>query len=106
MLFHRQRTIKFVSLDLTSPRLPSQLHAVPSSTPGSFLSNERHGNLPKPDELLTWTLSFSFVYFDDILIFSKSKSEQEKLLNQVLQILKNNQFHGKSSKCLFFQDRI
>ena len=51
-------------------------------------------------------LSFVSVYLDVILIFSKTKSETEEHLNQVLQILKDNHLHAKSSKCLFFQERM
>jgi len=46
-----------------------------------------------------------FFYLDDILIFSKTKSEHEEHLNRVLQILKDNHLRAKSSKCLFFQER-
>ena len=44
---------------------------------------------------------FVLVFIDDILIYSKSKPEHEKHLEQVLEILRKNVFKAKFSKCVF-----
>lgn len=41
------------------------------------------------------------VYLDDILIYAKSKEEHDKLLRQVLDILRKHDFYVKLSKCEF-----
>ena len=41
------------------------------------------------------------VFFDDILIYSKSWEEHIQHVNRVLQILKEKQLYAKPSKCLF-----
>jgi len=51
-------------------------------------------------------LHFVSVYLDDILIFSKSRSEHEDHLRQVLNILRENKLHAKISKCSFFQESV
>ena len=48
-------------------------------------------------------LPFVLVYMDDILIFSRSEEEHKAHLSQILQILRNNKFYAKLSKCSFFQ---
>ena len=42
---------------------------------------------------------FVIVFIDDILIYSGSKENHEKHLRVVLQILRENQFYAKFSKC-------
>ena len=44
---------------------------------------------------------FVLVFIDDMLIFSKSKAEHEKHLEQVLEILRRNVLKAKLSKCIF-----
>jgi hypothetical protein len=46
------------------------------------------------------------VYVDDILVFSKTEEEHQTHLRQVLDILRQNQLYGKSSKCAFFQKSV
>lgn len=46
------------------------------------------------------------VFFDDILIFSKTLSDHVKHLRQVLQLLCQDQWHVKLSKCAFGQQRL
>lgn len=44
---------------------------------------------------------FIFVYLDDILIFSRSSSEHEQYVRQVLQRLLKNKLYVKAEKCEF-----
>ena len=46
---------------------------------------------------------FVQVFFDDILIYSKSPEEHEQHLRLVLQCLRENKIYEKMSKCSFFQ---
>ena len=46
---------------------------------------------------------FVLVFIDDILIFSKSTTEHEKHLKEVLEILRKNVLKAKFSKCIFWQ---
>lgn len=41
------------------------------------------------------------MYLDDILVYAKTKEEHDSLLRQVLQILQDNQYYVKLSKCEF-----
>jgi hypothetical protein len=45
---------------------------------------------------------FIVVFIDDILIYSKSESDQEEHLRLVLQKLRDNQLYAKYSKCEFY----
>lgn len=49
---------------------------------------------------------FVVVYLDDILIFSRSVEEHVQHLRAVLQVLRENKFYGKMSKCEFGKERI
>jgi len=49
---------------------------------------------------------FVLVFIDDILIFSKSESEHERHLEQVLEILRNYILKAKFSKCIFWQEEV
>jgi hypothetical protein len=44
---------------------------------------------------------FVLVYFDDVLIYSKSEEEHVKHLAAVLQLMRENQLTAKKSKCEF-----
>ena len=46
------------------------------------------------------------VYMDDILIFSKSMAKHILIINQVLQILRNNDLYLKPEKCEFYKDKL
>jgi len=46
------------------------------------------------------------VYMDDILIFTKTKEELEKVTCRVLQILKDNNLYLKPEKCTFEAEKI
>ena len=46
------------------------------------------------------------VYMDDILIFTKTKEELEKITCRVLQILKNHNLYLKPEKCTFEAEKI
>ena len=49
---------------------------------------------------------FVVVFIDDILIYSKSDSNQKEHLRLVLQKLRDNQLYAKFSKCEFWLDEI
>ena len=46
------------------------------------------------------------VYIDDILIFSKNKSEHRKQIEAVFQRLAENSFHVKRHKCTLFTPSV
>jgi hypothetical protein len=46
------------------------------------------------------------VFIDDILIYSKSLTDHEQHLRNVLQVLRENQLYAKLSKCDFWLDRV
>jgi hypothetical protein len=46
------------------------------------------------------------VFFDDILIFSKTLEDHKIHLAQVFEILRNNQLFAKLTKCEFAQEKI
>lgn len=49
---------------------------------------------------------FVIVFIDDILIYSKSKSEHEHHLRSVLELLKKEQLYAKFSKCEFWLKEV
>nr|GFA69657.1 hypothetical protein [Tanacetum cinerariifolium] len=49
---------------------------------------------------------FVIVFIDDILVFSKSKEEHEDHLRTVLQILRQEKFYAKFSKCEFWLSSV
>nr|GEZ22731.1 putative reverse transcriptase domain-containing protein [Tanacetum cinerariifolium] len=49
---------------------------------------------------------FFIVYIDDILIYSKSKEEQEVHLRLVLELLKKEKLYAKFSKCNFWLQEV
>jgi hypothetical protein len=49
---------------------------------------------------------FVIVFFDDILIYSKSEEEHDNHLRMVLQVLREHQLYVKLSKCSFYLKQI
>lgn len=49
---------------------------------------------------------FALVFFDDILVYSKTYEEHVSHVHQVLSILRDNQWQVKSSKCAFARQEI
>ena len=49
---------------------------------------------------------FVLVFFDDILVYSKSLSEHEEHLKQVLEILRQHELKAKMTKCKFEQKQV
>ena len=49
---------------------------------------------------------FVLVFFDDILVYSKSIEEHEEHVRKVLQLLREHKLYAKKSKCKFFSPQI
>ena len=49
---------------------------------------------------------FVLVFFNDILVYSKTWKENMKHLGQVLSLLEENQFYAKMSKCTFDKEEV
>jgi hypothetical protein len=49
---------------------------------------------------------FIVVYFDDILIYSKSFDEHLDHIRQVLVVLREEKLYGNIAKCTFCKDRV
>lgn len=49
---------------------------------------------------------FVLVFFDDILIYSKTLQEHEEHIKIVLQVLRENQLFAKLSKCVFAEKQV
>ncbi|KAL0551944.1 hypothetical protein IC582_011037 [Cucumis melo] len=50
--------------------------------------------------------SFVIVFIDDILIYSKTETEHEEHLHQVLETLRDNKLYAKFSKCEFWLKKV
>ncbi|XP_074320861.1 uncharacterized protein LOC141657496 [Silene latifolia] len=55
---------------------------------------------------IAFKLNMDLVYFDDILIYSSSKSEHLKHLEAVFRILKEQKLFGKLEKCTFMVEEV
>ena len=66
-----------------------------TNSPGTFqtMMNEIFGDLINRIVVV--------VYMDDILIFTKTLEEHQQIVNEVLQILKDNHLYLKPEKCIF-----
>jgi hypothetical protein len=49
---------------------------------------------------------FVIVFFDDILIYSKTEEEHQKHLRMVIHVLREHTLYSKLSKCIFYQKKI
>jgi hypothetical protein len=49
---------------------------------------------------------FVVVYFDDILIYSRTESKLSYNIRQVLQVLRDNKVYGNLEKCTFCKDKV
>ena len=49
---------------------------------------------------------FVIVFIDDILVYSRDKSEHEQHLRTVLQTMRDQQLYAKFSKCEFWLDQV
>ena len=56
--------------------------------------------------LHTFIGKFIMVYFDDILVYSKSIDEHVEHLRRVLEVLRKEQLYANHKKCTFCMDRI
>ncbi|MCO5566566.1 hypothetical protein L7F22_020243 [Adiantum nelumboides] len=50
--------------------------------------------------------NFVLVFFDDILVYSKTREEHEQHLRQVLEIQRTAKLYAKRSRCLFFVAKV
>ena len=50
--------------------------------------------------------SFVVVFIDGILVYSKTREEQEEHLRILLQTLRDRQLYAKLSKCEFWLDKV
>jgi hypothetical protein len=56
--------------------------------------------------LAPYLKKMALVFFDDILIYSKTLQEHKQHLTKILQLLRANQLFAKMSKCEFAKDKI
>ena len=49
---------------------------------------------------------YVIIFFDDILVYSKSIDAHDEHLYSVFSIMRQHQIHAKSSKCIFAIDKI
>ena len=70
-----------------------------SEAPGTFMRLMNHVFRP-------YIGIFVVVYFDDILVFSKSIQEHVTHVRTVLQTLRKERLHANMEKCLFGVDKL
>ncbi|GJS90910.1 putative ribonuclease H-like domain-containing protein [Tanacetum coccineum] len=76
---------------------------------GSFWMSIDYRELNKQtvkNRVQTYLDKFVIVFIDDILIYSKSKHEQEEHLKLILKLLKKEQLYAKFSKCKFWIPKV
>ena len=49
---------------------------------------------------------YSVVYFDDILVYSKSLNDHVEHLRRVFELLRENKFYANTKKCTFAIDQV
>jgi hypothetical protein len=53
-----------------------------------------------------FVLKFVLVFFDDILIYSKSWQDHVRHVDKLFQVLKEQQLYAKPSKCFFWVKEV
>ncbi|MCO5547717.1 hypothetical protein L7F22_001168 [Adiantum nelumboides] len=61
---------------------------------------------PTMDIFKPYLDDFVLVFFDNILVYSKNKTDHEDHLRKVLDILREHKLYAKLSKCTFFSPKI
>ena len=49
---------------------------------------------------------FVLIFFDDILVYSKSEEEHEGHVRKTLELLRQHKLYAKKSKCKFFSTQV
>ena len=70
------------------------------------LANARANFMCMMNSIFSEYLDKFVLVIDDILVYSKSKEENEEHLQIVLQVLREHQLYAKFSKCDFYKPEI